>query len=71
MSKGNFLDRICIFVYNLVIETAQAHHGDDGGFSWVMEIRKINVLRKYLLLRRTDVENFTSGYYRPELIVFR
>ena len=65
----------CIFDYRLVIEKAQAYHGPDGGFSWLVEMCKINVPKKYLHmydpLGRSDPENFPKGYYRTDWIVFR
>jgi hypothetical protein len=63
----------CIFDYRMVIEKAQAYHGPDGGFSWFVEMCKINVPKKYLhiyppLHRPNDV-NFPNGYYRSEWTV--
>jgi hypothetical protein len=65
----------CIFDYRLVIERAQAYHGPDGGFSWLVEMCKINVPKKYIHmyppLGRTDPLTFPNGYYRSEWNVLR
>jgi hypothetical protein len=76
LGKGDSpIESECIFDYRLVIEKAQAYHGPDGGFSWLVEMCKINVPKKYLHmydpLGRTDAENFPNGYYRSEWIVLR
>jgi hypothetical protein len=74
LGKGDSpVESDCIFDYRLVIEKAQAYHGPDGGFSWFVEMCKINVPKKYLHmyppLRRTDAKNFPNGYYRSEWTV--
>lgn len=65
----------CIFDYRMVIEKAKAYHGPDGGFSWFVEMCKIEVPKKYLHmyapLGRTDAENFPNGYYRSQWTVLR
>jgi hypothetical protein len=76
LGKGDSpVESDCIFDYRLVIERAQAYHGPDGGFSWFVEMCKINVPKKYLHmydpLGRTDTVNFPNGYYRSEWTVLR
>jgi len=62
----------CIFDYRLVIERAQAYHGYDSGFSWVVEMCKYNVPKKYLHdSNRIEHETFPHGYYRSDWFVIR
>ena len=76
LGKGtSHIESDCIFDYRMVIEKSQAYHGPDGGFSWFVEMCKINAPKKYLHmytpLGRTDAENFPNGYYRSDWIVLR
>jgi hypothetical protein len=73
ISKGfEKIDSDCIFDYRLVIERSQAYHGYDSGFSWVVEMCKYNVPKKYLHdSNRVEHETFPYGYYRTDWIVFR
>jgi hypothetical protein len=73
ISKGNgHVVSNCMFDYRLVIERAQAYHGYDSGFSWVVEMCKINVSKKYLHdSNRVDHATFPYGYYRTDWIVLR
>ena len=76
ISKGcSPVESSCMFDYRLVIERAQAYHGLDSGFSWIVELNKYNVPKKYLHmyapLGRTDAHTFPYGYYRTEWTVLR
>ena len=65
----------CIFDYKLVIERSQAYHGTNSGFSWVVEMCKIKVPKKYLHIyppfNRVDNDTYPYGYYRTDWTVFR
>jgi Family of unknown function (DUF6165) len=73
VSKGfEQIESDCIFDYRLVVERSQAYHGYDSGFSWVVELCKYNVPKKYLHdSNRVDHETFPHGYYRTDWIVLR
>jgi hypothetical protein len=73
VSKGfEPIESDCIFDYRLVVERSQAYHGHDSGFSWVVEMCKYNVPKKYLHdSNRVDHETFPYGYYRTDWIVLR
>jgi len=76
ISKGySPVESSCIFDYRLVIERSQAYHGTNSGFSWVVEMCKINVPKKYLHIyppfNRVDNDTYPYGYYRTDWTVFR
>jgi hypothetical protein len=76
ISKGySPVESSCIFDYRLVIERSQAYHGTNSGFSWVVEMCKINVPKKYLHIyppfARVDNDTYPYGYYRTDWVVFR
>lgn len=69
------VESLCIFDYRLVIERSQAFHGTNSGFSWLTEMCKIKVPKKYLHLYppfvRVDHDTYPYGYFRSEWIVLR
>jgi hypothetical protein len=69
------VESLCIFDYRLVIERAQAFHGTNSGFSWLTEMCKIKVPKKYLHLYppfvRVDHDTYPYGYFRSDWIVLR